>query len=116
MEATRPLALRQLDAEDQPIGPWYSADILDISRGGLCLLVMHDSALQLGEVVRVRLDLRAQPGFGLASVTGSIRWYVESGFVLSLGVSFDQPLTQMPELLPCRRSSRRELDPDYEIH
>jgi hypothetical protein len=77
---------------------------------------MHDSAPPLGEAAKVRLDLRAQPGFGVAAVGGSIRWYAQSGFVLSLGVSFDQPLTQLPELLPCRRSSRRELDPDYEIH
>ena len=116
VEATRPLALRQIDAEDRPIGPWYTADILDISLGGLCLLVMHDTAaLPLGEDARVQLDLRAQPGFGRASVTGSIRWFVESGFVLSLGVSFDQPFTEFPELLPCRRAARRELDPDFDI-
>jgi hypothetical protein len=116
VETCRPLALQLLDAEGQPIGPWTLADILDISLGGLCLLIDHQFFLPDDQdPLRVRLDLRAQPGFGSTWLPATVRWYVQSGYVLSLGLGFDRALITLPTLLPCRRSQRRELDASFEL-
>jgi hypothetical protein len=112
VEATRSLALQHLDGDDQPISSWCSADILDISLGGLCLLVMQSFPLPDHEASRIRLDVRSQPGFGVENLAGQIRWFVQSGLVLTLGVGFDQPLERLPALLACRRATPRDLEPD----
>ena len=41
---SRPIALRPLDPDGQPAGSWMLADILDISHGGLALLLSASAA------------------------------------------------------------------------
>ncbi|QVL52912.1 MAG: PilZ domain-containing protein [Cyanobium sp. M30B3] len=78
-----------------------TADILDISLGGLCLLITHNQELRIGQAVTVdfsahRLPAAMQSG-GL--VEARLRWYVRSGPVTTMGVGFDVPLPALPELL-----------------
>ncbi|MEB3265123.1 MAG: PilZ domain-containing protein [Cyanobacteriota bacterium] len=74
------------------------ADILDISLGGLCLLIHDRQAFQPGD--RLLLLVDSQPGFGVGQLTGSIRWMRCSGLagVCVTGVAFDRPLTVLPRL------------------
>lgn len=111
VEATRSLSLQLLSADWEPCSALCSADILDISLGGVCLLVLQDFPLPQGEAPRLRLNLSAQPGFGIDCLDGQIRWFVQSGLVLTLGVGFEKPLEQLPSLLRCRRATPRDLEP-----
>lgn len=111
VEATRSLALQLLGADGEPCSGWSAADIIDISLGGVCLLVLQSFPLPQGDAPRLRLNLRSQPGFGIDSLDGRIRWFVQSGLVLTLGVGFEKPLEQLPSLLRCRRATPRDLEP-----
>ncbi len=93
-----------------PASAWYLADILDVSVGGFCLLITEDQPMPLTQLMRLRLDVRPHPSFGTPVVGAELRWFVRAGFVVTLGVGFDQPLAEIPALLPCRRGARRELD------
>ncbi|MEB3263678.1 MAG: PilZ domain-containing protein [Synechococcus sp.] len=110
VEACRPIAVQMLDEHGEPASAWYLADILDVSVGGFCLLITEDQPMPLAQLMRLRLDVRPHPAFGAPVVGAELRWFVRAGFVVTLGVGFDQPLAQLPALLPCRRGARRELD------
>ncbi|MFM7313924.1 MAG: PilZ domain-containing protein [Cyanobium sp.] len=108
--AARPLAMQPLDPDSQTLQSWTLVDILNISLGGLCLLVPHDGGQIFHPSRLVRLDVRCHPDFGVATLMGQIRWSLASDFVMTLGIGFESPLEVFPELLPCRRSHRRELE------
>jgi hypothetical protein len=98
------------DTPDEPASQWFSADILDISLGGVCVLITGTPDMQLGQ--RVTLDFKAhrlpeslQPQTLIAA---RLRWFVRSGLVSTLGISFDMPLPELPELLAERRLQRRD--------
>lgn len=110
VEASRPIGVQLINDDDSPACAWTFADILDISHGGFCLLITEQPDLPITTLMRLRLDLRPHPGFGEDFVHGQLRWFVNSGFVLAFGVDLDAQLSAIPSLLPCRRSSRRELD------
>lgn len=107
----RPLSARlEGDTPDEPASQWFSADILDISLGGVCVLITGTPDMQLGQ--RVTLDFKAhrlpeslQPQTLIAA---RLRWFVRSGLVSTLGISFDMPLPELPELLAERRLQRRD--------
>ncbi|MFY8148280.1 MAG: hypothetical protein ACOVNL_03560 [Prochlorococcaceae cyanobacterium] len=64
--------------------------------------------MPLTQQMRLRLNVRPHPAFGADVVGAELRWFVRVGFVVTLGVGFDQPLTELPMLLACRRSERRD--------
>jgi hypothetical protein len=116
VEACRPIALQLLDPQGRPASPWKHADILDVSVGGFCLLITEDEApLPLAQLMQLRLDVRPHPSFGADEIRAELRWFVRSGYVVSLGVGFEQPMGAPPELLPCRRAERRSLEPDQTL-
>lgn len=115
VEACRPIGVQLINDDGSPACPWTLADILDISNGGFCLLITEHPDLPIKTLMRLRLDVRPHPGFGVDVLHGELRWFVNSGFVLSFGVGLDAPLADIPPLLPCRRSSRRELDPEEQL-
>ncbi|MCT0223755.1 PilZ domain-containing protein [Synechococcus sp. CS-1328] len=109
VEACRPIAVQVLDEDGQPASAWYLADILDVSVGGFCLLITEDQPMPLAQLLRVRLDLRPHPSFGVDVMPAELRWFVRAGFIVTLGVGFEKPLETLPPLLPCRRSTKREI-------
>ena len=110
VQASRPIPLRLLDGSGQPRSPWFLADILDISRGGLCLLV--SGPLQLPMDQRLQMDLRCHPDFGVVRLECLVRWCRCSASFTTLGVAFQETLAQVPRLEVERRSARR--DPNSE--
>lgn len=96
IEVTKPISLALASADGLVIGPWFSADILDLSAGGLCLVLT--SGQEFEPVDRLVLNLSSQPGFGVEQIPVSLRWYVKGGMLVSLGVGFDQPLDPLPPL------------------
>ncbi|MCP9917651.1 PilZ domain-containing protein [Cyanobium sp. ATX 6F1] len=96
IEVTKPISLALASADGEAIGPWYSADILDLSAGGLCLVLT--SGQEFEPVNRLLLNLSSQPGFGVEQISVNLRWYVKGGLLVSLGVGFDQPFDPPPEL------------------
>lgn len=96
IEVTQPISLALASEDGQVIGPWFSADILDLSAGGLCLVLT--SGQDFEPVNRLVLNLSSQPGFGVEQLPVSLRWYVKGGLLVSLGVGFDQPLDPLPPL------------------
>ena len=111
----RPITLRSLLSDDdgEP-QPWLYADILDISLGGLCLLITADLPLELGQ--RFSVDFRAHRLADAeqrsdSCLMASLRWFVHAGYVTTLGLGFDQPLIALPELLPERRQRLRDPNP-----
>lgn len=99
IEACRSIALQLLAADGSALTPWLAADILDLSLGGVCLLLSDDGSLPLQQGMALRLDLRAQPDFQVDQLGASLRWFVPSGYVATLGVLFDQPLVRLPVLV-----------------
>lgn len=85
---------------------WFYADILDISLGGLCLLITGNHDLQVGQTLLV--DFNVHRTTDLHRVAGFVRWFVRSGTFNTMGVGFSEPLPQLPQLLPERRSSPRD--------
>jgi PilZ domain len=106
VEDSRPVAIRPLDQDGRPNGPWKLADILDISIGGLCLLVMGE--LQIHSLQQVELDVRSHPSFPWVRQSVEVRWLTSANAFTTLGVAFHQPLTTVPRLEPERRSVRRD--------
>mgnify|MGYP006292131317 FL=1 len=115
VEACRPIGLQLIDDDGAALSGWHQADILDVSLGGFCLLLMEDVPLDLNHLMRLRLDVRPHPSFGVDALLADLRWFVRSGLIVSLGVGFENPLQELPELLPCRRSEVRPLDPDQAL-
>ena len=110
VQASRPIALRLLDAGGQPQGRWFLADILDISRGGLCLMV--SGPMQLPAEQRLQMDVRCHPDFGLLRLESVVRWCRSSIAFTTLGLAFLEALPRVPRLELERRTVRR--DPNTE--
>jgi hypothetical protein len=106
VQGTRPIAMRPLHADGTPSGPWALADILDISLGGLCLLVTGPLALERGQPLE--LDLRSHPDFGVQRLQVEARWWMSSDSFSTLGIAFSTPLAAIPELALERRGVRRD--------
>lgn len=110
VQASRPIALRLLDRQGDPRGLWHLADILDISRGGLCLMVDTLQDLPIGQ--GLQLDVRAHPDFRLLRLESQVRWCHSAHGFTTLGVAFLPPLDHLPRLELERRTARR--DPNSE--
>ena len=98
-----PVQLRFLPA-GQPPQPWITADILDISHGGMALLVPCQDGTRLGE--SLLLDVSQHPGFGAVRLPAVLRWSRpagELGLVQLIGVQLDQPLPRVPPLVQSRK-------------
>ncbi|MFM8259452.1 MAG: PilZ domain-containing protein [Vulcanococcus sp.] len=98
IEICRPITLQLLSDAGEALSPWLPADILDVSVGGLCLLISEDPALELRQGMPLRLDVTSQPAFGQAQISGQLRWCLRSGLVVTLGLVFNEPLPALPEL------------------
>jgi hypothetical protein len=111
VEAVRSIGLMLLDNTGYAASPWLVADILDVSRGGLCLLLAERPDKPFRPHFRVRLNVSMHPDFGQPELAGSLRWFVraEHERVVTLGVQFDQELPRLPTLLACRRDQPRVL-------
>ena len=101
----RPLPIQLLQQDGTPGTDWFYADILDISLGGLCLLITENHAMEVGHTLLV--DFKVHHATDLHRVPGLVRWFVRSGSVTTLGVGFLEPLQQIPQLLPERRNRLR---------
>jgi hypothetical protein len=111
VQASRPIAVRLLDDNGQPQGRWFLADILDISRGGLCLLLSGPMQFQAEQ--RLQLDLRNHPDFGQQRLECLVRWSHNTTISFcSLGVVFQEVLPRVPRLELERCGVRR--DPNTE--
>lgn len=99
VEICRPIAVRLLDEGALPLSDWLAADILDLSVGGLCLLLAEDDSLPLRPLMPLQLDVRNQPGFQRQLMGAQLRWFVPSGFVITIGLVFDTPLPALPALI-----------------
>jgi hypothetical protein len=110
VQASRPIALRLLDASGEPQGRWFLADILDISRGGLCLMV--SGPMQLPAEQRLQMDVRCHPDFGQLRLESVVRWCRSSMAFTTLGLAFRELLPRVPRLELERRTVRR--DPNTE--
>lgn len=106
VQASRPIAVRLLDANGQPQGRWFLADILDIGRGGLCLLV--SGPMELPTDQPVQLDVRCHPDFGQLRVECLARWCRSSIGFTTLGLAFKEVLPRIPRLELERRTVRRD--------
>lgn len=111
VQGTRPIALRPLVDGDAAQAPWILADILDISLGGLCLLL--GGPVRLEEQQQLLLDLRSHPDFGVLRLEAEARWWVISDAFATLGLRLAVPLAQIPRLELERRLQRR--DPNLEV-
>jgi hypothetical protein len=110
VQASRPIALRLLDGEGRPEGRWILADILDISRGGFCLLL--SGPLELPVAQKLQLDVRSHTDFGTLRLESEVRWCRSSASFTTLGVAFRDTLPRVPKLALERRNTRR--DPNTE--
>ena len=82
-------------------GTCFSADILDISLGGLCLLITDHQELSVDQLFTLDFAARRLPEAfeQRGPVQARLRWYVRSGPVTTMGVGFVVPLPELPELL-----------------
>lgn len=96
VEVCGPIALQLLDAAGEPVCEWIRVDILDVSRGGLCLLAVEYADLPIARPMNLRLDVRSHSEFGADILCGELRWFVRSGFALTFGVGFHAPLIAPP--------------------
>jgi len=103
----RPIRLRPMHQPEQPLGPWLVADIINISHGGLCLMVQGLDHADSGQLLE--LDLRNHPPFTSPSLLATVRWRHAFGHFTTLGIAFFAPLEHIPRLELERRSARREL-------
>ncbi|MCP9807098.1 PilZ domain-containing protein [Cyanobium sp. T1B-Tous] len=101
----RPVPIQLLQPDGAPRTEWFYADILDISLGGLCLLITESHTIEVGQSVLV--DFKAHRTSDLHRVPGLVRWFVRSGTVTTMGLGFADPLRDLPELLPERRTRLR---------
>ena len=101
----RPVRIQLLQPDGAPRTDWLDADILDLSQGGVCLLIMDGHALNVSD--RLMLDVQAPLGSALPLLPGLVRWFVRSCDVITLGVGFEQSLPDLPQLLPERRHRLR---------
>jgi hypothetical protein len=106
VQASRPIALRKLDAEGGLVGRWLLVDILDISKGGMCLMISDSHDFHQGQ--RLMLDVRSHPGFGVQRLQVQVRWSRRSFSFTTFGVSFLEQLPALPRLETERRTERRD--------
>ncbi len=106
VQASRPIALCELDGEHGLVGRWLLADILDISKGGMCLMV--SGSLHVPAEQPLMLDVRSHPGFGVLRLEVTVRWCRCSASFTTFGVSFLEPLAAVPRLELERRTQRRD--------
>jgi hypothetical protein len=107
VHASRPIAIRGCgDPVAGPPAAWIHADILDISRGGLCLMVAGTAVPGTG--VTLQLDLRPHPDFGVVLITCQVRWTRHTHGFTTLGIAFPEPLGRLPRLERERRRVRRD--------
>ena len=106
VQVSRPIAMRELDVEHSFGGRWVLVDILDISKGGICLMV--SGVHQLLADQHLTLDVRSHPGFGLLRLEVTVRWCRRSLSFTTFGVSFLEALPVVPRLEMERRSERRD--------
>jgi hypothetical protein len=102
----RPLPIQLLSPDGEACTEWFYADILDISLGGLCLLITESHDLHVSQSLLV--DFKVHGTTDLHRVVGLVRWFVRSGTVTTMGVGFSEPLPQLPQLLPERRNRLRD--------
>ena len=101
----RPVPIQLLSPDGEPRTEWFYADILDISRGGLCLLITENHDLQVDQ--KLLVDFKVHRANDLHRVAGVVRWFVRSGIFATMGVGFSKPLPLLPQLLPERRNRLR---------
>lgn len=103
----RPVPIQLQQQDGSPLTDWFFADILDISLGGLCLLITENHALETGHGVLVHF--KSIPNSNQHRVQSLLRWFVRSGGVTTMGLGFVEPLKELPELelLPERRRKPR---------
>ena len=104
----RPVPIQLLSPEGEPRTEWFYADILDISLGGMCLLITENHELQVGQ--RLLVDFKVHRANDLHRVAGLVRWFVRSCGVITMGLGFVEPLHDLPELLSDRRHRLRNLN------
>jgi hypothetical protein len=98
-----PVQLRFLP-NGQPPGAWMTADILDISHGGMALLVPCFEEVRSG--APLVLDVSQHPGFGAVRIPAVLRWSRPAGdlgLLQLIGVQLDQPLPRVPPLVQSRK-------------
>jgi len=98
-----PVQLRPMPPGEPP-GSWFSADILDISHGGLALLLSASAAMP--PRLPLLLDVSNHPGFGRVRLAATLRWSAPAdglGALQVIGVQFDQPLPLLPPLVQSRK-------------
>jgi len=110
VESCRSIAIRRLDNDRNPSGRWFLADIVDVGKGGMCLIAPDEQSLEIGQWILI--DLRAQPGFGQLRMQAQVRWLTRGHFALTFGIAFGTALSEIPLLSTERRSMRR--DPNEE--
>jgi hypothetical protein len=87
-----------------PPGPWITADILDISHGGMALLLPRQDGELIGQPLL--LDVSHHPGFGVVRLPGVLRWCRAAdglGVLQLIGVQLDRPLPLVPPLVQSRK-------------
>jgi hypothetical protein len=104
----RPIPIQLLQLDGSPRTEWFYADILDISQGGLCLLITESHAIAVGHGVMV--DFKAHLSGDLHRVRALVRWFVRSCGVITMGLGFVEPLHDLPELQSDRRHRLRNLN------
>jgi hypothetical protein len=107
----RPVMVRMRNPTDDQASTWFYGDILDISHGGLCLLITESQLLEVGEHMSVDFKLHRLPPLWPSSdscLEASVRWFVRSGHVTTMGLGFGTSLVDLPELLPERRQRLRD--------
>jgi hypothetical protein len=102
----RTIRLRLIDQKGDAGSPWHVADILNISHGGLCLMVGTLEPVTRGQALE--LDLRSHPDFGRQTLISEVRWHHGFGPFTTLGIAFLTPLQHLPRLELERRSVRRD--------
>lgn len=84
-----------------PTAGCISADILDISLGGVCLLITENQELRIGQDLSLDFSSHRLPRAlqSQSLIQARLRWYVRSGPVTTMGVGFAVPLPELPELV-----------------
>ena len=98
-----PVQVRCLPPGQQP-SAWLPADILDISHGGMALLMPHQPGELMGQPCV--LDVSNHPGFGVVRLPGVLRWCRAAdglGVLQVIGVQLDRPLPRVPPLVQSRK-------------
>ncbi len=106
----RPVTARlEPDLPDASPSAWFCADILDIGLGGLCLLITDTQDMRVGQQLTLDFNAHRLPqGLqGHRFLPATLRWFVRSGHVTTMGLGFETPLPEIPELLSERRQQPR---------